>query len=90
VNPAYTSQLCSSCGEIVKKDLKTRVHVCGCGLHLDRDHNAALNILKAGLKIRTVGCTGTIGATLKTLVEMEEDQGLTSLASVVEARIQLL
>ncbi len=85
VNPAYTTQLCSSCGKIVKKDLKQREHICGCGLHLDRDHNAALNILKAGL--RTVGHTGTIGETLETLVETEEDQGLRFLASVVETRI---
>jgi putative transposase len=88
VNPAYTTQLCSSCGKIVKKDLKQREHICGCGLHLDRDHNAALNILKAGL--RTVGHTVTIGETLETLVEMGEDQELRFGASVAETRIQLL
>jgi putative transposase len=31
VNPAYTSQKCSSCGVIVKKSLSTRTHVCQCG-----------------------------------------------------------
>lgn len=57
VNPAYTSQECSSCGEIVKKPLSTRTHACACGCRLDRDENAALNILQRGLS--TVGHTGT-------------------------------
>ena len=41
-----TSQECSSCGTIVKKSLSTRTHVCRCGCVLDRDHNAARNILR--------------------------------------------
>ena len=45
VQPHFTSQNCSSCGEIVKKSLSVRTHVCGCGTILDRDHNAAINIL---------------------------------------------
>ncbi len=57
VNPAYTSQNCSSCGETVKKSLSTRTHVCQCGCKLDRDHNAAINILERALG--TVGHTGT-------------------------------
>jgi putative transposase len=57
VNPAYTSQECSSCGEIVKKSLSTRTHVCECGCVMDRDENAARNILCQGLG--TVGHTGT-------------------------------
>ncbi|NEP66061.1 MULTISPECIES: RNA-guided endonuclease TnpB family protein [Moorena] len=57
VNPAYTSQNCSECGEVVKKSLSTRTHVCECGCELDRDHNAAINILKRALG--TVGHTGT-------------------------------
>lgn len=57
VNPAYTSQECSSCSVIVKKSLSTRTHVCQCGCVLDRDENAGLNILKKGLS--TVGHTGT-------------------------------
>jgi putative transposase len=57
VNPAYTSQECSSCGVIVKKSLSTRTHVCQCGCKLDRDHNAGINILNSGLG--TVGHTGT-------------------------------
>lgn len=51
VNPAYTSQICSSCGTIVKKDLSVRVHNCPkCGLVMDRDLNAAKNILRLGLQ----------------------------------------
>ncbi len=57
VNPAYTSQNCSNCGEIVKKSLSTRTHTCKCGCKLDRDHNAAINILKRALG--TVGHTET-------------------------------
>ena len=45
VKPHFTSQNCSSCGEIVKKSLSVRTHVCNCGCVLDRDHNAAINIL---------------------------------------------
>jgi putative transposase len=52
VNPAYTSQECSSCGAIVKKSLSTRTHVCQCGCELDRDENAAINILVKGLGMR--------------------------------------
>jgi putative transposase len=50
VDPRNTTQMCSGCGEIVKKDLSCRVHDCPhCGLELDRDLNAALNILARGL-----------------------------------------
>lgn len=49
ISPNYTSQDCSACGERVKKDLSVRVHNClKCGLILDRDVNAAINILSAG------------------------------------------
>jgi len=52
VNPRNTSQLCSRCGAYVKKDLSMRVHRCPeCGLTIDRDVNAALNVLKRGLEI---------------------------------------
>ena len=54
VDPKDTSQLCSQCGSIVKKDLGTRVHSCPfCGFTADRDVNAAKNILRRALaKIR--------------------------------------
>jgi putative transposase len=49
VNPRGTSQMCSSCGTVVKKKLSERVHSCACGLTLGRDHNAGLNILALGM-----------------------------------------
>jgi putative transposase len=50
VSPYNTSQLCSQCGELVPKDLDTRVDACPhCGLVLDRDVNADRNILQAAL-----------------------------------------
>ena len=55
VNPAWTSQDCSGCGTRIKKTLKERVHFCPhCGVSLDRDTNAALNILKIGVGQHTV------------------------------------
>ena len=44
-----SSKTCSSCGEI-KKDLKLseRIYSCGCGLKMDRDLNAALNLANYG------------------------------------------
>ena len=57
VNPAYTSQKCSNCGTHVKKSLSMRTHVCQCGFILDRDWNAAINILK--LALSTTGHVGT-------------------------------
>jgi putative transposase len=47
VNPKGTTQECSRCGTVVPKGLADRVHNCpSCGLVLDRDLNAAYNILK--------------------------------------------
>ncbi len=46
VDPAYTSKTCSNCGAIFEGlTLKDRWVACACGLSLDRDHNAAINIL---------------------------------------------
>ena len=53
VNPAYTSQMCSSCGAIVKKSLSVRTHKCSCGLTLDRDVNAAINVLNSARTVRS-------------------------------------
>jgi putative transposase len=51
VDPCYTSQLCSNCGEIVKKTLRERIHRCSCGYTEDRDKNAARNILQRALHV---------------------------------------
>jgi putative transposase len=53
VNPAYTSQWCSGCGELVYKGLSVRWHVCPqCGTSLHRDHNAAKNIERLGRSLQ--------------------------------------
>jgi putative transposase len=50
VPPDGTSQICSGCGGRVPKPLSERVHRCpSCGLVLDRDINAARNILRLGM-----------------------------------------
>jgi putative transposase len=51
VNPAYTSQDCSQCGHRQKMPLSARTFCCPCcQAVLDRDQNAALNILRLGLQ----------------------------------------
>ena len=53
VDPKHTSQRYSGCDSIVAKLLLVRVHDCpNCGLVLDRDHNAAINIKKAAAALR--------------------------------------
>ena len=50
VSPAYTSQDCHACGCRAKKKLSERWHHCPmCGASLDRDTNAALNILNLAI-----------------------------------------
>ena len=64
VPPHYTSQDCSGCGVRVQKSLSTRTHQCAsCGLVLDRDHNAACNILSRGLEMwsQTANTANTAG-----------------------------
>ncbi len=64
VSPRFTTQDCSGCGFRVKKTLSMRTHVCpSCGLVLDRDQNAALNIL--ALALRTAGQAGTGSASVE-------------------------
>jgi putative transposase len=49
IPPQYTTQDCSGCGARVPKSLSVRTHTCpSCGVVLDRDVNAAQNILRAG------------------------------------------
>ena len=49
VPPASTSQDCSRCGTKVPEALSEQTHRCGvCGLELDRDENAARNVLCRG------------------------------------------
>ena len=51
VNPYHTSQMCSKCGTLVEKDISVRTHNCTfCGLSIDRDLNASINILRLGIQ----------------------------------------
>jgi len=53
VDARYTSQKCSQCGIIVPKTLAERTYLCpNCGLEVDRDINASLNIRTLGLRGR--------------------------------------
>ena len=53
VDPTHTSQDCSRCGTRVEKTLSDRLHVCpACELSIDRDWNAAINVLNRGLGVR--------------------------------------
>lgn len=50
VNPKHTSQICSGCGTIVKKEIWQRQHDCPvCGLSIHRDLNASINVLRSGI-----------------------------------------
>ena len=46
-----SSQICSCCGNKKKLTLADRIYRCDCGLTLDRDQNAAINILNEGLRL---------------------------------------
>ena len=47
VEASNTSQQCSGCGSLVRKDLKVRIHRCAhCKMEVHRDVNAARNVLK--------------------------------------------
>lgn len=56
VNCRGTSQECSGCGAVVPKGLHVRTHACDCGLVLDRDVNAARNILARAGPSGSGGC----------------------------------
>lgn len=68
VNPKMTSQKCSDCGAIVKKSLSTRTHKCGCGCELQRDVNAAINILNRGIARDGQSRSNATGLATATLV----------------------
>lgn len=57
VEPGGTTQECSGCGSVVPKTLSDREHACpSCGLVLDRDQNAAINIQRRAGTVRTDAC----------------------------------
>ena len=66
VNPRNTSKMCSRCGELVEKALSERIHTCPyCGLVMDRDVNAAINILHREAKCSKRETVGWGGIPLK-------------------------
>ncbi len=46
-----SSQICSCCGSRKKLELSERKYICACGLEIDRDLNAAINIKNEGLRL---------------------------------------
>ncbi|WP_227501548.1 transposase [Synechocystis sp. PCC 7509] len=65
VSAYNTSQNCSACGVKVPKELSERWHTCACGCSLDRDHNAAINIMNRAegqpvLKAKSLLCDSRI------------------------------
>jgi putative transposase len=52
VDPRNTSQICCNCGNIVKKELRQRIHICPyCGIKIHRDLNAAKVLQKLGTSL---------------------------------------
>lgn len=66
VNPYNTSQACSGCGTLVSKTLSIRQHQClSCGLDIDRDLNAAVNILRLGCNRSALTWNGSSSVALE-------------------------
>jgi putative transposase len=62
VNPAHTSQDCHACGYRARKKLSERWHLCPmCGASLDRDTNAAINLLNLALSSLTAVGQHSVG-----------------------------
>jgi transposase, IS605 OrfB family, central region len=87
VNPHNTSQNCSGCGTKVPKTLSVRLHQCPkCNLEMDRDENAAINILFLALK--AVGLTvSACGALDNSRAMKQELLGAISEAHVTALRL---
>ena len=63
VDPRHTSQVCSSCGVVASENRKGKTYKCGnCGLGMDADTNAAINILRRGLSATGVGMSPGLAA----------------------------
>jgi putative transposase len=73
VNPKNTSKTCSHCGYINENlKLSDRRFVCpNCGLEIDRDLNASLNIMREGLRV--IHKPSSVGPTEYTPVKSLEE-----------------
>ncbi len=71
VNPKNTTRTCSRCGAVIDKALQDRIYHCrSCGLRVDRDLNAAINILNRA----TVGTTGSNASGDETMVSSRKEE----------------
>jgi len=87
VNPRGTSQTCSGCGETVPKPLSERTHRCPvCGLVLDRDVNAARNILRKGIGLEQAEFTPVGEETTTQLSVVEQVASMNQEASLLVGR----
>jgi putative transposase len=72
VPPRDTTINCSRCENKVPKSLAVRIHRCDkCGLVIDRDYNASINILNKGLNIFDQSPQATIPQELRELTPVE-------------------
>lgn len=72
VNPRYSSMTCSHCGHVQKMPLAIRIFTCQtCELVIDRDHNAAKNLLSRVERTRT-----QTPVELKATLTMKQERGL--------------
>ena len=63
VDPRHTSQTCSGCGVVASENRQDKIYNCGsCGLRIDADTNAAINILRRGLSATGVGMSPGLAA----------------------------
>lgn len=67
VDAKNTTRQCSNCEAIVEKSISDRQHICSCGLNIDRDLNASINILtKATCGQRGSNACGELDASSST------------------------
>ena len=67
VPPRYTSQTCSQCGGMDKRNRPAQAEFkcTACGVECNADHNAALNILTAGQAVSACGAGMALAPALK-------------------------
>ena len=78
VNPKFTSQTCSNCGQVDSASRNKEKFVCtNCGFIADADNQAAINIGKKGLEFLGLSLSKLLGVTQKVTLKSEQT-GLTS------------
>jgi putative transposase len=77
VDARFTSRTCSQCGHVFEAlSLADRWIDCGCGLSMDRDHNAAVNILKRAGQVRW-GVSGSLDSLPQEAAPLEWPRSVT-------------